>query len=402
MSTFNSTKLTVASKPERPEGSPLFWHKSGRWCKKIRGRFAYFGRGSHDEALAEYKHQAADLHSGREPKKETKALTVSMLCTAFLKAKKERRDNGELTPRSFLEYVKVCRRLTKVFGKSRLVSDLGQKDWSKLRAVMAKNWCPKTLHDEIVRTKVPFNWASKMGLLETPMKFGEAFNPPSQKTLRKHKAAQGPRMFEAEEVRRMIEAARQPLKSIILLGINCGYSNSDIGALSFKALDLEKGLATFARVKTGIMRRCPLWPETVESLRAWLAIRPEPKHQKDAELVFLTRNKNGWAPDGIQNPICLEMKKLVERLGIDKGRVRRPTFYDLRHTLQTIGDECGDFLAVRHIMGHASNDIADTYRERMSDARLSKVANHVRAWVFVGENQGEDSEPDVVKFRQAK
>jgi hypothetical protein len=41
-------------KPERPPRSPIFWHATGRWAKKIHGRFVYFGRGTHEEPLAEY------------------------------------------------------------------------------------------------------------------------------------------------------------------------------------------------------------------------------------------------------------------------------------------------------------------------------------------------------------
>jgi hypothetical protein len=55
----------------------------------------------------------------------------------------------------------------------------------------------------------------------------------------------------------------------------------------------------------------------------------------------------------------------------------------LRHTFQTQGDECGDFIATRTIMGHGfSGDISATYRERVSDERLRKVVDTVRRWLF--------------------
>src|SRR5438046_2386907 len=60
-------------KPARPEGSPLFWHATGRWAKKIHGKQHYFGRGSHDDALAEYNRQKDDLHAGRAPRPDDEA-----------------------------------------------------------------------------------------------------------------------------------------------------------------------------------------------------------------------------------------------------------------------------------------------------------------------------------------
>jgi hypothetical protein len=41
-----------------------------------------------------------------------------------------------------------------------------------------------------------------------------------------------PQMFEADDLRRIIDVADQPLKAMILLGINCGFDNNDCGTLS--------------------------------------------------------------------------------------------------------------------------------------------------------------------------
>lgn len=378
MSADNSTHPSNPNKPERPEGSPLFWHATGRWAKKILGKLHYFGRGSHDDALAEYERRKDDLHAGRVPHEDADTLTVYRLCAKFLTAKKLQRDGGELSPRTFLDYGALCNRLTKVFGKHRPVADLRPDDFAKLRQSMARTWGPVRLASEIVRSRTPFNWAWKSGLLEKPINYGEGFKRPSRKTLRQAKAARGPMMFSADELRRMLKAAGQPLKAMILLGVNAGLGNADVGAVPIKAIDLAGGWLNFARVKTGIARRVPLWPETVEAVKEWLAVRPAPKSEAHADILFTTVRGDSWGSGPNDRPLSHEMRKLLDALGINGHR----NFYCLRHCTQTIGDECGDFLAVRSIMGHASADIADVYRERMRDERLRRVADHVRGWLF--------------------
>src|SRR5262245_14956371 len=112
------TPAQTPAKPERPDGSPLFWHASGRWCKKIRGKQHYFGRGSHADALAEYDHQKGDLHSGRTSRPEDDGLTVYLLCAKFLITKKGLRDSDDLSPHTFRDYGDVCRLITKAFGRN--------------------------------------------------------------------------------------------------------------------------------------------------------------------------------------------------------------------------------------------------------------------------------------------
>jgi integrase len=153
---------------------------------------------------------------------------------------------------------------------------------------------------------------------------------------------------------------------------------------------------THARLKTGIDRRCPLWPETVEALRKALEVRPKPKGKENAGLVFVTRLGLAWgrtdlswekAHDGSQtlkkvkadNPISREIAKLLRKLGIQRRGVN---FYALRHVFETIGGEARDQVAVDHIMGHADTSMAGAYRERISDDRLRAVTDHVRAWLF--------------------
>jgi integrase len=173
---------------------------------------------------------------------------------------------------------------------------------------------------------------------------------------------------------------------MILLGVNCGFGNADVGTLPLSGLDLAGGWLSYHRPKTGVDRRCPLWPETVTAIREALAERPEPKDPADAGLVFVTSHGGRWAKDTNDNPISKEVAKLLKALKLHHGRGLG--FYTLRHVFETVGGEAKDQVAVDHIMGHAREDMASVYREAISDVRLRAVAEHVRACLFTEKKPG--------------
>jgi integrase len=200
------------------------------------------------------------------------------------------------------------------------------------------------------------------------------------KTMRLHRAKQGAKLFTADEVRRLVVAAGVPLKAMLLLGVNCGFGNSDCGNLPQSALDLANGWINFPRPKTGINRRCRLWPETIAAIEAALAKRPVPKDPAHAELLFITKSGRPWAKDIDDSPVTKETSKLLHKLKIN-GR-KGLGFYTLRHVFRTVADESKDQPAVDFIMGHEVPHMSSVYRETISDARLKAVSDHVRAWLF--------------------
>jgi integrase len=187
-------------------------------------------------------------------------------------------------------------------------------------------------------------------------------------------------LFTPPQVRALIRKAGQSLRAMILLGVNCGFGNSDCATLPLSALDLAGGWVDFARPKTGIGRRCPLWPETVDALRETLAKRKEPKKAEHADLVFVTLRGDSWGKDTSDNPISKEVAKLLKKLKLHRGKGLG--FYTLRHVFRTVADESKDQPAVDFIMGHESPHMSSLYRERISDERLKAVVGHVRAWLF--------------------
>jgi integrase len=378
--TMSDPHPIVSGKPSKPFADfPLFPHATRRWAKKIRGKMHYFGPWDDpDAALLKYLEQKDALHSGRKPREVSAGVTVKELCNQFLNAKRALVESGELTGRSWHDYKEACDLVVSHLGKSRLVADVGPDDFTPMRKAMAKRWGPVRLGNVIQRVRAVFKFGLDNALVERPVIYGQGFKRPSQKTVRLERARKGPRMFEADEVRHVLDAAGQPLKAMILLGVNCGFGNADVGTLPLAALDLAGGWVNYHRPKTGITRRCALWPETVAALREAIARRPEPKDPKDAELAFVTRLGVSWYKSDKDNPVSKEMRKILDALGVNGAR----NFYALRHTFETIGGEAKDQVAVDHIMGHARDDMASVYRERISDDRLRAVAEHVRRWLF--------------------
>jgi integrase len=382
----NSIKPAKPSKPY--PGFPLFPHATGRWCKKIRGKFHYFGKWDNpDAALKKYLDQRDDLHAGRTPRGDVSGLTIADLCNHFLNAKRRSLDPGELVDRTFRAYYLTCAVVVDFFGKSRLVDDLAADDFGMFRTSLAKTNGPVSLGNEIVRIRMVFKFGLDQAIIERQIRYGQYFKKPSKKVLRIARSKKGKRMFEAAELRTILAAVKQPLKAIIIVAVNCGFGQSDLASLPLSAIDLENGWIDFPRPKTGIERRCPLWPETVEVLREAIGKRPKPKNEADEGICFLTQYGNRWVRYGKQtNPgdrswvdiIGNRFRLLLKKLDINGNR----NFYALRHTFETVGGESLDQVAVNSIMGHADASMAAVYRERISDERLRAVVETVRSWLW--------------------
>jgi integrase len=380
---MSETHSTTASRPAKPYPEfPLTPHPAGYWCKKIRGKLHYFGPWADpDGALQRYLEQRDALHAGKKPREETDGVTIKEVCNRFLNAKQQLVDAGELSPRTWDGYKEACEFLVKDLGKARLVSDLDPDDFATLRNRLAKKLGPHGLGTRIQCIRCTFKFAYDAGLIPTPIRYGPGFKRPSKKTLRIHRARQGVKLFTAEEIRRLLGDAGTPMKAIILLGINCGFGNSDVGNLPLAALDLECGVIDYPRPKTGIPRRCILWPETVAAMREALEHRPQPKHEKHMGLVFLTQRGLSWAKETKDSPITKELRKRLDSLRMNGHR----NYYTLRHTFRTVADEARDQPAADYIMGHEVPHMSSVYRETISDARLRAVADHVRNWLFGGQ-----------------
>ncbi|MEN1681752.1 MAG: hypothetical protein AAGJ46_19395 [Planctomycetota bacterium] len=122
-------------------------------------------------------------------------------------------------------------------------------------------------------------------------------------------------------------------------------------------------------------RRAPLWPETIEAVRAARQASKAAKTPEDRPLAFRTRLGAAWKPNGMSSGYA----RIAKRAGIYREGV---TFGSFRSTFQTIADNADDPIATSVIMGHTDNSMAGRYRQRVLDEKLVAVTDHVRNWLF--------------------
>ena len=176
------------------------------------------------------------------------------------------------------------------------------EDFRKLRSQLAKKRGAVALRNEMQRVRSIFKFAFDDGLILTPIRFGQGFAKPKLDVVRRqrkdHRAKHGDRMFKAQELRLILTALEgkevttslidektgKPVKvtlphnpglrAMVLIAANCGFGQTDLSNLPSKALKLPTGWLDFARVKTAIPRRIPLWLETIAAIREWLPDAP--------------------------------------------------------------------------------------------------------------------------------
>jgi len=397
--TVDTRKAKSDTRPKRwqPDGwnlpapFPLSYHPpSGRLYKKIKGSRLYFGYARDWEAAVE----AYEAHATGKPlPSKDDRLTVGMACDKYLNVKRGLLElkEPEITARTFSEYYQTCARVVEHFGKHAIVEELTAEDFSRFRSVLAKTRGPVALGNEIQRVKMVFKMAFDSGWISSPIRYGQSFDKPKKKALRKAKAKSGSRMYEADELRAILSALSDNLivRCMVMVSVNCGFGAQDLASLPLDAVDLEGGWIDFPRPKTSIPRRAKLWDETIELLRQVIASRPQAHSKEDCDLVFLTSRgkpwvrqmKNGDDPakwSGRIDAYGDAFKKVTDSLNINGHRGP----YAVRHSFQTVTEDCGDIVAVKYAMGHADHSMSGAYRERIADSRLKAVAETVHKWLF--------------------
>ena len=144
----------------------------------MAGKAEYFGPwwGTAKQARSDYESRIVALREGRVQTPSGSGpdtIPVAELCNQFIADRKHRLEAGELTQGSFDDYFKTCERIVKAFTRKRLVADLTNEAFQKLRSKTVKKWgSPYSISNDTQRVRTVFKFGYDDQLLEKPVRFG--------------------------------------------------------------------------------------------------------------------------------------------------------------------------------------------------------------------------------------
>ncbi len=332
-------KNTIQNRKTRSDKFPLTLHKTGQYCKKIKGKIYYFGTDK-KSAYQKYLEQVPSLHLNQSPHNASETdISVKNLCNQYLDYQESRASSGEIKLRQFYDQTRLLRAFVIHCGPNTPLSKISTIDLQSYRKKLindAKE--PNTINNYISAVKAIFNWALDNEVLSSI---------PNLKAIKKISSRKSEKnIFSDAEIKKLLNAANPNLKAMILLGLNCGFGCTDCAELKWENIDFEHARILFARTKTGVNRNLPLWQETIEALQ---------KVPVRGDFVFLTKQGHKYVRVVIKegdggsvkmlnyNIVSKEFSQLLRSCGIktEKG----VGFYTLRRTAATLlaSSKCRDF-----------------------------------------------------------
>jgi integrase len=364
------------SRKKRNDKFPLTLHKTGQFCKKIKGKIYYFGTDK-KLALQRYLEDAAMLHSGKAPLRQNSKdnISIKYLCNLYLEHQQARASIGQITIRHVSDQTILLRDFVRFISPNRIVSEVTTMDLQNyIRRLIRAKKSANTINNRIAAIKAMYNWALDNEII---------FNSPNLKAIKKVTRIKNNKLtFTTQQIQKLLANADGQMKAMILLGLNCGFGCTDCAELKWENIDFENSRIKYPRAKTGISRNLSLWPETINALR---------DVPKEGEIVFHTAKGNAWvrivhSVDKRGNEkftkddaIGKQFSKLLKKAGVktEKGI----GFYNLRRTAATLAARSGDPFAVQKLLGHADLKMATTYVQDVSE-QTDRVVNNVRKLII--------------------
>ena len=247
-----------------------------RWRKQIDGKMRYFGsvdpksvNRSYKDAELRYFEFLAEREVNRPIEIKVAKLTVEDFGEKYLQSCFTRYERGEICAAwfekvrisvcHFVDYLQTDLPLTKL-------NEIHLDDYRNYTLALPISTATKksislwTAKSRLDIVKLMIKWGYQMALIETLPRNLDQY---SRITIPEPTVNR----FSLEEVSVIYSAASDRTKMFILLGLNCGFGQTDISELRVGEVSIEEAEIIRKRSKTGIHCQFKLWPLTVEMLR---------------------------------------------------------------------------------------------------------------------------------------
>lgn len=246
--------------------------------------------------------------------------------------------------RSMRQITRVTRRLKEYFGGF-LLSQVGLsdvEDYAKRR--LKDGVMGATVNRELACLKNIFNVADRLGEFcgKNPVKGFEFFREEKRDA----------HILDLDELRRLLDAAGERMRRIILLAWGTGMRRGEILGLKWADIDFERGSLFLKKTKSGKPRRVQLDPVVAGVLQ---------EIERTSEYVFPNPKTGGPVKDTKTAWIrAREKAELPKTL----------RFHDLRHNFGTLLSERGVSLpTIMEMLGHAQISTTMRYQNPTTEAK---------------------------------
>ena len=369
-----------------PKDAPIrlwFDQTKKRWSKQIGGRRYRFGPAgcdywtAYEDYLARFGGRPVDVRKVQQDG------AISWLVDQWCNRQLRRCRSGEISPETWRDYQNIAMDIAEAVGHIPLLAVNG-KTLRQLNAHHEPTVGPQRRKKLVLMLRRILHYGRQEKCLDIPS-VGD-WQGPSRKEIRDWRVqAEHLKNLTAAAIWDILEAAPSPmLRACIYLGINGGFSNSDVAHLKFQHLKQAGSVRFLAypRPKTSIERLTPLWPETIEAIKVAIddRVKPGPGHE---DLVLLSTT--GMPIDGTHlvgnRPTQITTLAKQWRYATRRaGRTEVGGFRRLRNTFATVAHGIADPIAVDYLMGHASKEMRKVYVGGAAWDRLTAVTDHVRQW----------------------
>lgn len=156
------------SRKTRSDKFPLTLHKTGQYCKKIKGKIYYFGS-DRKIALQRYLGQASEFHLGKSTQNNSvkEYITIEDLSNLYLEHQDSRVQSGEITADHYRDQLKTLRNMVRFLGQNSMIYEICTLDLQDFKKKLVKKF--KSAHRinlNISIMKAMFHWAKKNEVVE--------------------------------------------------------------------------------------------------------------------------------------------------------------------------------------------------------------------------------------------